>query len=250
MLWNSWINPNIVHLGMKRIVGLSRNYHHPWLKSQGVVMVCGWWIQISSLQNHSLYIQWDIQRVEMLWTAPINPNSLNLGVKSWQGLCQLWPHLWLEKRLRWPFQSPYTNLNLLQPFIMLIMRSWKGLRCCEILESIQTYFILVWNVRVLEPKVSPPTTQKPGCGDGSTWWNQISSLHNHSLYIQWDIERVEMLWTAPISPNSLNLEVKSGEGPSQLWPHPWLKQHVVASIIETTHQSQPSPTIHYTYNKK
>ena len=77
--------------------------------------------------------------------------------------------------------------------------------------------------RGLEPKSSPPTTQKPGCGDGYTCLIQISTLLNHPLQLQWDIERVEMLWIAPISPNTLNLVVESGEGPSQLWPHRWLE---------------------------
>ena len=77
--------------------------------------------------------------------------------------------------------------------------------------------------RSLMPKSSPPMTQKPGCGDGCGWWIQISSLQNHSLYLQWDIERVEMLWMASISPNSRNLGVKSGKRQSQLWPHRWLK---------------------------
>ena len=57
-----------------------------------------------------------------------------------------------------------------------------------------------------------------------------------------------MLWIAPISPNSLNLGVKSGKQVSQLWPHTVTEKHVVVTILEPTHQSQPSPTIHYTYN--
>ena len=58
-----------------------------------------------------------------------------------------------------------------------------------------------------------------------------------------------MLWIAPISPNSLNLGVKSGEGPSQLLTTPVTENHVVVTIIEPTQQSPPHPTIHYTYNE-
>ena len=116
-------------------------------------------IPISTFSSHSLYLWWDIGRVEMLWNSWINPNILHLGVKR----------------------------------------------------------------RALEPKPSPPTTQKPGCGVGCGWWIQISTLQNHSLYLWWENGRVGMLWIAQISPNSLNLDVKSGQGPSQLWPHPWLE---------------------------
>ena len=59
----------------------------------------------------------------------------------------------------------------------------KGSSCCEILEQIQTYSILVWNIGFSEPTLSPPATQKPGCGDGYTQWTQISTLQNHSLYL-------------------------------------------------------------------
>ena len=37
--------------------------------------------------------------------------------------------------------------------------------------------------RGLVPKLSPPVTQKPGCGDGYTWWIPISTFSNHSLYL-------------------------------------------------------------------
>ena len=86
----------------------------------------------------------------------------------------------------------------------------EGSSCCEFLESIQTYSILMWN-RCLLPKLTPsPTTQESGCDDDYIWWIQIVTSSNHSLYIQLHIGRVEMLWTAwIISPKSLDLDVKS-----------------------------------------
>ena len=62
--------------------------------------------------------------------------------------------------------------------------------------------------RCLEPKFWPPLSQKSGCGEGYTWWTQISTLSNHSLYLWWDIGRVEMLWNSWTNPNILHLGVK------------------------------------------
>ena len=80
-------------------------------------------------------------------------------------------------------------------------------------------------------------TQKPGCVVGCVRWIPISTLQDHSLYLWWENGRVEMLWIAWISPNSLNLGVKT-------------EKHIVVTILEHTYQSQPYPTIHYTYNEK
>ena len=113
------------YFGVERRV-LEPKLSPPTSRKPGCGDGCGWWIQISSLQNHSLYSQWDIGRVELMWIARISPNSLNLDVKSGRGPSQVCPHPWLKNMLWWPFQSPYTNLNLLQPFIILMMRSWKG----------------------------------------------------------------------------------------------------------------------------
>ena len=78
----------------------------------------------------------------MLWIAQISANLLNLGVKSGKHQAsQLLPHPWLKNTLWLPFESPHTNLNLLQPFIILIIRTR-----CHLLESIRKHTILVWNV--------------------------------------------------------------------------------------------------------
>ena len=77
---------------------------------------------------------------------------------------------------------------------------WKGSSCCVLTESARIQSILVWKDRNLLPKLSPLATQKPVCGDGYRWCIQISALHNHSLYLWWDIGMVGMLWIAWISP--------------------------------------------------
>ena len=87
-----------------------------------------------------------------------------------------------------PSLQPHTNLNLLQPFIILIMRDWKGGAAlkwlnqsvhaqsqCEMCRDPCTE----WTTRV---------TQKSWCGGGYTWWNQIPTLHNHSSYFHWQLE--------------------------------------------------------------
>ena len=101
----------------------------------------------------------------------------------------------------------------------------EGLRCCEIFESIQTYTILVWHVGASYRNCHHPWLKNRGVPlvVGRGWWIQISTLQNHLLYSWSENRRVEMLWIAQISPNLLNLGVKSGMQESQLWPHPWLK---------------------------
>ena len=80
MLWNSTINPNILHLGVKH-KALEPKSSPPTTQKSGCGDGCGWWIQISSLQKHSLYLQWEVGRVGMLWTSWYNQNILHLGVK-------------------------------------------------------------------------------------------------------------------------------------------------------------------------
>ena len=95
-------------------------------------------------------------------------------------------------------------------------------------------------------KLSPPATEKSGCGDGYTCWILISTLHNHSIYQQWDTERVKLEWIAWISPKSLNLGVKSGIQVTPILTPLMTQKHVVVTIWEFRYQSQPSWTIQYT----
>ena len=160
------------------------------------------------------------------WDAVNCPNESKLT--------QSWGEKWTRAKptLTPPVTEKHVVVTILEPtqqsppsptIHYTFKEKLEGLRCCENLESIQKHTILVWKVGYCEPNLFPPTTQKPGCSDCYTCWIQISTLQNHSSYLQWDIERVEMLSIARISPNSLNLGEESGQGPSQLWPHPWLK---------------------------
>ena len=246
MLWYSRFNPNILHLGVERKVLESKQLSPPLTQKPECGDGCGWQIQISTLHNHSIYLQWGIGRVEMLWIAQISPNSLSLGVRSGRGLSKLCPPPWLKIMLWWPFQSPYTNLHLLQPFIILIMRSWKGgdvmiswinpnilhlgvkhrvlrapnwyhpqlkmqgvvmvvddefkpqpcttihytynetlkgLRCYELLESVQTQSILVWKSDKGKANFDPTRVWKTRCGEHFRAHIPISTFSNHSLYL-------------------------------------------------------------------
>ena len=148
MLWNSWINSNILHLGVKCSRVLEPKSSPPMTQKYGCDVGCGWRIQISTLQNHILYLWWENGRVSVLWITQISPNSLNLSVKSGQGLS----HFWF-------LTPPVTETHVVETIVEDIYQSQPsptihytcneslgGLRCCEILESIQTYSILVWNV--------------------------------------------------------------------------------------------------------
>ena len=221
MLWYSWINPKTLHLGVKRRV-LEPKSLPPTTQKPGCDIGCGWWIQISTLQNHSLWLWWENGRVEMLWIAQVSSNSLNLGVTSGQGPSQLDPTCDWKTHCGDHYKAHIPILTLQNHSIYL---SWDIGRVDMLWNSRINPKTLHLGVkrRVLELKSLPPTTQKPGCGVGCGWWIQISTLRNHSLYLWWENGRVEMLWIAPISPNSLNLGVKSGKQGSQLWTNRRLK---------------------------
>ena len=163
-----------------------------------------------TVHNHSLYLQWHIGRIEMLRIT----NCLNQS-KVTQSWCQKWNASKIQIQPQPQPQLKNTcgdhfgaHINLLQSSIILKMRQWEGQAAVKFLNhSKSTQY---WCGRGLLPKLSPPTARKSGCGDSYTWWIQISTLHNHSLHLQWDIGRVHLLWIDWISPKSLNLGVKSG----------------------------------------
>ena len=118
----------------------------------------------------------------MLQNAWIFPNALDLSSKSGNVSSQICPHSQLQKRFRWPLQTPHSNLNLAWPFLMPIMTHWKGQAAFELLESIQTHSVLVQEVGVWNRKCQPPMTQKSGCGDGYSQWIPILTSSNHLSY--------------------------------------------------------------------
>ena len=101
--------------------------------------------------------------------------------------------------------------------IVLVIRHWKGQADvkCEMWNawiSPKSLNHLGVKSKILEPELSNHATQKSRCGDGSEQWIPISTLSNHSFYYWLDIGRVKLVWSAWISPNSLNLDVKSWKG--------------------------------------
>ena len=108
---------------------------------------------ISPFSNLSIYLWWDIGRVEMQWNSWINQKTLHLGVKHWRLVPNRY-HLWLRSQgvvLVLVVNDKYKS----QPCKTIHYtydETLEGLRCCEILESIHTYFILIWNVGYLSRK--------------------------------------------------------------------------------------------------
>ena len=80
-----------------------------------------------------------------------------------------------------------------------------------------------------ERRFSLPMTEKSRCGDEYTLWIPISTMYNHLFILQWDMRAANLLWNAWLSPNTLDLDVKSGCGSSQhqhICPRSWLKNRL------------------------
>ena len=123
----------------------------------------------------------------------------------------------------------------------------EGLRCHEVPNSTQNIFHLGVKGRGLLPKLSPPATHKPGCGDGHVWRIPISTLHKHSSYLQWYIGMVGMLWNAWISQSHSILVWKWNIlNKSQLSSQPRPKTRRCGDHFRAHNPISPSPTIHYT----
>ena len=145
MLWNSWINPNILHLGVKcRVTGAKIVTTHN--SKDGV----WWWLYMTdSNLNLAKPIIILVMRHDKSWDAE---NCLNQSK-----LTQSWREKWTRAR---PTLTPhltqkYVVVTILGPIYQsqhpltihyTSNERLEGLRCYETLESIQTYSILVWNV--------------------------------------------------------------------------------------------------------
>ena len=103
----------------------------------------------------------------------------------------------------------------------------EGSRCCEMLESVQTHLIMKQKVGVDLATFASAADSKTGCGDNHKEWTPISTLCSHSLYLQWDVGRVKVLSIAWISPNTLDLGVKSGCGSSHIFINSWLTNRLL-----------------------
>ena len=81
---------------------------------------------ISTMSNHSLYLWREIGRVEMLWNGWISLYRLYLGMKCRGHAPNFSSPVTQKPRVWWRWWRMNSNLNLLQPFIILIMTHWKG----------------------------------------------------------------------------------------------------------------------------
>ena len=122
----------------------------------------------------------------MLWYSLITPKHTILVWNEgyWSQNCH---HRLLRAGVWWWLWRMSSNLNLLQPFIILIIRYWKG-------------------------------------------QDAMNCPHQSKLTESW-CER----WKT--GKPTLDQPAKT-------------EKHVVVTILEPTHESQPSPTIHHTYNEK
>ena len=159
MLWNSWINPNILHLGVKP-QGTSAKIVTTHESKVGV----WWWLWMMN-SNLNLAEPFIILMMRH-WKGWDAVNCLNQSK-----LTQSWRKKWISAKptLTHPAAQKHIEMTILEHIYQSHSSSnihhtydeiLEGLRCYEILESIQTYPILVWNRKVLQPKSSPPTTQK------------------------------------------------------------------------------------------
>ena len=84
----------------------------------------GGWIPISTLSYHLLYSWWDIGTDKLLWNGCTQPNSPNLGVEYGDLNAKIVPIYVSQVSLGWSFQMINSNLNLVSPFVILMMRYW------------------------------------------------------------------------------------------------------------------------------
>ena len=144
MLWWSWINPNILHLGVKRR-GLDRvtNCHHRQLKSLGVVVVihdefksqaC---LTIHHTYNETLKGLRCCELPKSVQTQSILVWKVDKGQANFATMT--------ENHVVVTVSHPIYQSQLSPTIHYTHIENLEGLRCCESLESIQTYSILVWN---------------------------------------------------------------------------------------------------------
>ena len=185
------------------------------------------------------------------WPESTQPDWILVQIlKAWISNCH---HLWLKiqgvvRIVGKGFKSePCVTIHSTYNKIL------EGLRCCDILESIQKYTILVWNVGYRSENCHQPLLKSRGvvmvihdelksepCVTIHSTYNKIleglrccelpQSVHQSKLTESWGGEK----W-------------KTGKptfAPSVT------ENHALVTILGPTHQSEPSTTIHYTYNEK
>ena len=125
----------------------------------------------------------------------------------------------------------------------------KGLRCCEWPQSVQTHAILAWKVERGKANFDPTRDWKTRCGDHFWAHAPIATFSNHSLYIWWEVGRVEMLWNSWINPKySILVWNVGGPGAEIVTPcDSELRSQGVMILIRDEFKSKPCTFLHYTY---
>ena len=174
---------------------------------------------ISPFSNLSIYLWWDIGRVEMLWNSWINPHTLHLGVNCWGLISRNCHHPWLKSQgVALVVDDEYKSQHF-KTIHYTYYEILERLRCCEKFKSVQSHSILEWKVEFRQDDFNPTHNSKSRCGDHFRIHIPISMFSNLSIYLWWDIGRVEMLWNSWINPHTLHLDVKRrGTGAKSLPP--------------------------------
>ena len=147
MLQNGWISRYRLNVGMNHRGLWYRNFHHPWLKSRGVVTVLE--DEFQSPPSPTIhYTHNDILEGLGCCELPESVSTHTIWVRKVSTapsqICTLSE---LENRLWWPFLCPYTNLNHVKPFIILVKRDWKGWDAVKWLnKSLQALYLGMNNV--------------------------------------------------------------------------------------------------------
>ena len=119
-------------------------------------------VPISTLHNHSSFYWWDIGRVELMQRPWINPNIHHLGLKRmrpWSSIAEIDTTRDSKVRVCWWLCMMNSNINHVQPFIIHIMRCWKGqagVNCLNQSKVTQSW-CEAWGYA--KPNLYPPMTQ-------------------------------------------------------------------------------------------
>ena len=136
------------------------------------------------------------------WDALIFLNQSkthNLGVKCRRFFIIIVTTRYSKARVWWWLWRMSSNLNLLQPFIILIIRYWKGWDAvnCPNQSKLTQSWCQKWKTG--KPTLTPPVTEKHVMVTTlePTHQSQPSpSIH----YTYWEVKRVHMLWYSSINP--------------------------------------------------
>ena len=213
-----------------------------------------WWLcMMNSNLNHAKPFNIHMVREWKVWDAVNCPNQSKL-TQSW---CEKWARA--KPTLTPPAPQKHVVVTIIEPIYQpqpsptihhTYNEKLEMRRCYEILQSIQTCSILVWNVGYCEPQIG--TTHNLKCKVWWWLWMMNSNLNLAQPYIIPTMRHWKG-WDAMNCSNQSKLKQSWCEKQTRAKPTltpPVSEKHVVVSILEPIYQSPPSPTIHYTYNEK